>query len=119
MVRYRFILDVIFFIYLYQRWIYPVDKRRRNEYGLSGEEEEKLTELRKLGIKNITLEDLSRPIESLQNKKKEEDKQVMQETSVVEGTSLRNRKNENKTTEIIESLHRSKYEKILALDDDL
>jgi len=26
-------VDVIFFIYLYQRWIYPVDNKRRNEYG--------------------------------------------------------------------------------------
>ena len=27
--------DVIFFIYLYQMWIYPVDKTRKNEYGYS------------------------------------------------------------------------------------
>jgi hypothetical protein len=25
--------DIIFFIYLYQRWIYPVDKKRINEFG--------------------------------------------------------------------------------------
>jgi hypothetical protein len=25
--------DIIFFVYLYQRWIYPVDKTRPNEYG--------------------------------------------------------------------------------------
>jgi hypothetical protein len=25
--------DLIFFIYLYQRWVYPVDKTRSNEYG--------------------------------------------------------------------------------------
>ncbi|KAJ3123713.1 hypothetical protein HK098_001691 [Nowakowskiella sp. JEL0407] len=30
--------DVIFFVYLYQRWIYPEDKRRRNEFGQVGEE---------------------------------------------------------------------------------
>ncbi|KAJ3301792.1 hypothetical protein HDU76_005646 [Blyttiomyces sp. JEL0837] len=29
--------DVIFLIYLYQRWIYPEDKRRRNEFGQVGE----------------------------------------------------------------------------------
>ncbi|KAJ3056958.1 hypothetical protein HK097_002336 [Rhizophlyctis rosea] len=29
--------DVIFFVYLYQRWIYPEDKRRRNEFGQVGE----------------------------------------------------------------------------------
>ncbi|PKA57155.1 hypothetical protein AXF42_Ash002459 [Apostasia shenzhenica] len=31
--------DVIFLIYLYQRWIYPVDKSRVNEYGFGGENE--------------------------------------------------------------------------------
>lgn len=30
-------LDIIFFIYLYQRYIYPVDRTRLNEYGTSGE----------------------------------------------------------------------------------
>ncbi|KAL1506263.1 hypothetical protein ABEB36_005657 [Hypothenemus hampei] len=29
--------DIIFLIFLYQRWIYPVDKTRRNEYGYSAE----------------------------------------------------------------------------------
>lgn len=32
--------DVIFLIYLYQRWIYPVDKKRVNEFGFGGEEED-------------------------------------------------------------------------------
>lgn len=31
--------DVIFFIYLYQRWIYKVDYTRVNEFGQSGEDE--------------------------------------------------------------------------------
>ncbi|XP_067830922.1 putative lipid scramblase CLPTM1 isoform X2 [Heptranchias perlo] len=30
--------DVVFFIYLYQRWIYRVDPSRMNEFGTSGEE---------------------------------------------------------------------------------
>lgn len=30
--------DIIFLIYLYQRWIYRVDHRRVNEFGVSGEE---------------------------------------------------------------------------------
>ncbi|XP_019870701.2 cleft lip and palate transmembrane protein 1 homolog [Aethina tumida] len=30
--------DIIFLIFLYQKWIYPVDKTRRNEFGFSGEE---------------------------------------------------------------------------------
>ncbi|XP_066572080.1 lipid scramblase CLPTM1L [Amia ocellicauda] len=33
--------DVVFLIYLYQRWLYPVDKRRVNEYGVSYDEEPK------------------------------------------------------------------------------
>ncbi|CAA7396504.1 unnamed protein product [Spirodela intermedia] len=33
--------DVIFLIYLYQRWIYPVDKRRVNEFGFGGEDEDR------------------------------------------------------------------------------
>lgn len=31
--------DVVFLIYLYQRWLYPVDKTRVNEYGLSYDEQ--------------------------------------------------------------------------------
>ncbi len=30
-------LDIIFFIYLYQRYIYPVDRKRLNEFGTTGE----------------------------------------------------------------------------------
>ena len=32
-----FIADIVFFIYLYQRWIYPIDPKRVNEFGLTGE----------------------------------------------------------------------------------
>ncbi|EGT43321.1 hypothetical protein CAEBREN_17856 [Caenorhabditis brenneri] len=31
--------DIIFLIYLYQRWVYRVDTTRMNEYGTSGERE--------------------------------------------------------------------------------
>ena len=30
--------DLIFLIYLYQRWIYRVDLKRVNEFGISGED---------------------------------------------------------------------------------
>ena len=33
-------LDVIFFIYVYQRYIYPIDPKRINEFGTSGETDE-------------------------------------------------------------------------------
>lgn len=36
--------DVIFFIYLYQTWIYRVDYSRVNEFGQGGEEEESIIE---------------------------------------------------------------------------
>jgi hypothetical protein len=29
--------DIIFFIYFYQRYIYPVDRKRYNEFGTTGE----------------------------------------------------------------------------------
>uniref|UniRef100_T1ITR1 Lipid scramblase CLPTM1L n=1 Tax=Strigamia maritima TaxID=126957 RepID=T1ITR1_STRMM len=33
--------DIVFLIYLYQRWLYPVDKTRENEYGENFTEEKK------------------------------------------------------------------------------
>lgn len=32
--------DVIFLVFLYQRWIYPVDRKRRNEFGFAAEPQE-------------------------------------------------------------------------------
>ena len=32
--------DIIFFIFLYQRWIYPVDKKRVNEFGQGGDDDD-------------------------------------------------------------------------------
>nr|CAG8471494.1 6829_t:CDS:10 [Entrophospora candida] len=34
--------DVIFFVYLYQRWAYPTDDKRANEYGQVADDDEKL-----------------------------------------------------------------------------
>ncbi|XP_029647877.1 cleft lip and palate transmembrane protein 1-like protein [Octopus sinensis] len=39
--------DVVFLIYLYQRWLYPVDKTRVNEYGMSYEEDKVKTDSKK------------------------------------------------------------------------
>ncbi|RYR44767.1 hypothetical protein Ahy_A08g041048 isoform C [Arachis hypogaea] len=36
--------DLIFLIYLYQRWIYPVDKKRVNEFGFGGEDDDQAVE---------------------------------------------------------------------------
>ena len=32
--------DIVFVVFLYQRWVYPVDGTRRNEFGTTGEEED-------------------------------------------------------------------------------
>ena len=32
--------DIVFVVFLYQRWIYRVDTSRRNEFGTTGDEEE-------------------------------------------------------------------------------
>jgi len=34
------LLDVVFFIYLYQRWIYPTDPHRLNEFGTSANDQQ-------------------------------------------------------------------------------
>lgn len=34
---YIFFLDIVFFIFLYQRWIYRVDPTRVNEFGYAAE----------------------------------------------------------------------------------
>lgn len=44
--------DIIFFIYLYQRWIYRVDPKRVNEFGVSGED---LQSLNKKGDKDESI----------------------------------------------------------------
>lgn len=31
--------DIIFLVYVYQRWVYPVDKKRVNEFGFGGADE--------------------------------------------------------------------------------
>jgi hypothetical protein len=35
-----FVSDIVFFIFLYQRWIYKTDPTRVNEFGFSGEMEQ-------------------------------------------------------------------------------
>ncbi len=36
--------DIIFFIYIYQWWMYPVDHSRANEFGQGGEDEDAIDE---------------------------------------------------------------------------
>lgn len=51
--------DIIFLIFLYQRWIYPVDKTRRNEFGYTAEgaEENKAIENGTPAIENSVSEE--------------------------------------------------------------
>ncbi len=44
--------DVVFFVYLYQRWIYPVDKTRPNEFGQTFEEKAEKSKTAKTKNKN-------------------------------------------------------------------
>uniref|UniRef100_A0A5B7AXP3 Cleft lip and palate transmembrane protein 1 n=1 Tax=Davidia involucrata TaxID=16924 RepID=A0A5B7AXP3_DAVIN len=47
--------DVIFLIYVYQRWIYPVDRKRVNEFGFAGEDEDRASA--GAGVTTVTDED--------------------------------------------------------------
>lgn len=40
--------DVVFVVYLYQRWLYPVDKTRVNEYGQAFDKQEEEKKNKKL-----------------------------------------------------------------------
>uniref|UniRef100_A0A8R1DWX1 Lipid scramblase CLPTM1L n=1 Tax=Caenorhabditis japonica TaxID=281687 RepID=A0A8R1DWX1_CAEJA len=60
--------DIVFLVYLYQRWLYPVDYTRVNEFGESGEGEDKKKEEEK---KDSTVEKRS------ESEKKEEETGVV------------------------------------------
>ncbi|XP_045624717.1 putative lipid scramblase CLPTM1 [Procambarus clarkii] len=64
--------DVIFFIFLYQRYIYPVDSSRVNEFGFSQDMEKKAKEMKEaasLGNGAATPE--LEPLKSLEDKKED------------------------------------------------
>merc|ERR1712212_202842 len=44
--------DVIFFIYLYQKWVYPIDHTRVNEFGTTGEPADGPADESKTAIEN-------------------------------------------------------------------
>lgn len=49
-----FISDIVFFIFLYQRWIYKTDPTRVNEFGFSGEMEQEAVAARSVRQANGT-----------------------------------------------------------------
>ena len=44
--------DLVFFVYLYQSWLYPVDKKRVNEFGRAYEDDENGEEKKEHGKDN-------------------------------------------------------------------
>lgn len=50
--------DVVFLIFLYQRWIYRVDKNRVNEFGFTGDDAQKPEEVEgPQGASTLAIED--------------------------------------------------------------
>ena len=49
--------DLVFFVYLYQRWLYPVDKKRVNEFGRAYETDENGEEKKEKAGEEETAED--------------------------------------------------------------
>ena len=49
--------DLVFFVYLYQRWLYPVDKKRVNEFGRAYETDENGEEKKEKAGEGETAED--------------------------------------------------------------
>ena len=49
--------DLVFFVYLYQRWLYPVDKKRVNEFGRAYETDENGEEKKEKAEEGETAED--------------------------------------------------------------
>ncbi|XP_053552486.1 putative lipid scramblase CLPTM1 [Bombina bombina] len=62
--------DVVFFIYLYQRWIYRVDPTRMNEFGTSGESKPPVSSQEEPAPINPAIEDTSPP-KPVEDKKKD------------------------------------------------
>jgi hypothetical protein len=50
--------DIVFFIFLYQRWIYKVDKKRVNEFGYSGEMLDQNSAAKEKQIENTDIKSL-------------------------------------------------------------
>ena len=54
--------DIIFFIYLYQRWVYRVDMTRTNEFGQGGEDAREV---------DTSSETKAEPTDKIENKKEQ------------------------------------------------
>lgn len=66
--RIFFNTDIVFFIFLYQRWIYKVDKTRVNEFGFSAEMEDNIKET----VNGETSNEQEKPIQlAIKDKKRD------------------------------------------------
>ncbi|KAJ3068454.1 Cleft lip and palate transmembrane protein 1 like protein [Podochytrium sp. JEL0797] len=85
--------DLVFFVYLYQRWIYPEDKRRRNEFGQVGDAE---------GANDSDFDDLS---DDEEDEKEKAEKKEKGAAAVVEGveTKIEGEKQKEEATEGVKS----------------
>ncbi|XP_011305011.1 cleft lip and palate transmembrane protein 1 homolog [Fopius arisanus] len=59
--------DIVFFIFLYQRWIYKIDHTRVNEFGFSGEMEASKNK----GDKSVENSGTSAPVKAIEDSKKD------------------------------------------------
>jgi hypothetical protein len=72
MVQMIFISDIVFFIFLYQRWIYKTDLTRVNEFGFSGEMEQEAAAARSGQLTNGTVAAITAaPAKDAAHKKKD------------------------------------------------
>ncbi|KRX97080.1 Cleft lip and palate transmembrane protein 1-like protein [Trichinella pseudospiralis] len=56
--------DIVFLIYLYQRWLYPVDKRRTNEFGISYDDDPRKEKKCIICNQNCDVTEINRNLES-------------------------------------------------------
>jgi hypothetical protein len=71
MINLAFISDIVFFIFLYQRWIYKTDPTRVNEFGFSGEMEQEAAAARNAQANGTVPAITSVPVKDPAHKKKD------------------------------------------------
>ena len=90
--------DIIFFIYLYQRWIYRVDKKRVNEFGQQFEEDEEKKEIENKNSKEEEEEEELKGNEIKEDEEEVKEKEELKEEIISKPIE----KIENKKDEILE-----------------
>ena len=87
MLRYA---DIVFFIYLYQRWIYPVDRKRASEFSVGDDVQEKASETK--AISQGKKPSKARPaVAPSKSKSKKDSKRFNEVRAATTSTGLTNR----------------------------